>query len=448
MSKRAYREIIINGLILFSMLFFSTALSAAAEADNNSQAETEPVDEQVGKENPFKIVVPAKINEEQITQSVKGTGITQAQLQAAIREAIKASGNSTPGALPVETEPVEVIPERQIKSIMLKFLRAANVLTVVTGMLTPYGNASIDEDTNTLIVCDAAESLDKIIEQIAKADKTPQQILVEVVIIDVQLSNDTELGVNWDNLSPGSVSYVQTLNELATGGSLTMIRGGVQNTVNALQKERNTEILASPRVLVLSGQEAKLETVEEIPYTELTQTDSGGGGTNAIASTSFKNAGITLTVKPTVTDEGRIMIEVQPEQSINTGVTSVGDGSTVPIIDRRSVKTTLLMEEGDIAVIGGLRSKDVRITQEKIPLLGDIPFIGGLFSNDKEVVENSELLILISPHVYTASDGPTDSEKSLWNEVKSLKPVRLSKRLRPEQELVKKIVPQNKLKRK
>ena len=150
-----------------------------------------------------------------------------------------------------------------------------------------------------------------------------------------------------------------------------------------------------------------------------------------------------MTVKPTITDEGRIMIEVHPDQSINTGQQGVG-ASTIPIIDRRSIKTTLLMNEGDIAVIGGLRSKDVRITQDKIPLLGDLPRIGGFFSNDKEVVENSELIILISPHVYNARDGLKAQEAALWNEVTNHAPIRLRRKLRPEQEFVKAIVPQNK----
>ncbi|MBW8015212.1 MAG: type II secretion system protein GspD [Planctomycetes bacterium] len=449
MSKRNYTQIIISGLVLILMLFFTAAICNAAGQDDKNPDETKSAGEQVGKEDPFTVVDPSTFAGKQIIQSVEGTGITQAQLQAAMQAAMQASGNSNSVAGVVE--PVKIIPERRIKSIMLKFLRAANVLPVVNRMLTEYGTASIDEQTNTLIVCDAPENIDNIIAQVAKADKTPQQILVEVVIIDVQLSNDTELGVNWDNLIQGSVSYVQQLNKLGnaagSGGSLTLIKGSVENTIKALQRERKTEILASPRVLVLSGQEAMLETIEEIPYTDITQTSAGGGGDSAIASTKFKNAGITLTVKPTVTDDGRIMIEIQPSQSINTGVAGVGN-STVPIVDRRTVKTTLLMEDGDIAVIGGLRSKNVKIVQDKIPLLGDLPFIGGFFSNDKEVVENSELLILISPHVYNGRDDLKKSEEALWNEVKNLEPIRLRRKIRPEQEFVKKIVPQNKLEKK
>ncbi len=417
MSKHTYTKKLIKGLVLFSLLFFVAEFCHAADTESAGQ---------VGRNDPFAVVDSVKPDEGAVIKSVKGSGST--------------------GAAAV---PVEIIPEKHIKSVMLKFLRAANMLPVVTEMLSDNGIASIDEETNTLIICDSKESLDKILAEVAIADKTPQQVLVEVVIVDVQLSNDTELGVNWENLFQlddtflGSISYSQQLNDLTTGGSLTLIRGRVENTINALQKERNTEILASPRVLVLSGQEAMLETVEEIPYTDITQSSAGGGGDSAIASTKFKNAGITLTVKPTVTDEGRIMVEIQPSQSINTGVAGVGS-STVPIVDRRSVKTTLLMQEGDIAVIGGLRSKDVRITQDKIPLLGDLPFIGGFFSNDKEVVENSELIILISPHVYTGRDGLKETEEALWNEVNDLQPIRLRKKIRPEREFVTKIVPQNK----
>ena len=434
MSKPLY-----NKNIILTVLIVMVCVPAALNA-----AEAEKV---TGKENPFEIVKPGQLQKSQI-ESVTAEGITKEQLRQAISAALKE--NSSSGESKTNDTPVPiVIPDRYMQSLMLKFLQAANVQPVVSSMLSQHGMVAIDAETNTIIVCDTKESLEKIAAEIRKADQTPQQVLVEVVILDVQLSDSKELGVNWDNLFEsngsflGSVSYTQQLNDLTTGGSLTLIRGRVESTIKALQKERNTEILATPRVLVVSGQQASFETIEEIPYTDLTQTGSGGGIDNPIASTDFKNAGITLTVKPTVTDEGKIKIEVEPDQSINTGVAGVGN-TNVPIIDRRRVKTTLLMNEGEIAVIGGLRSKDVRITQDKIPLLGDIPFIGGLFSNDKEVVENSELLILISPHIYSEKDHLAKSEKDVLKEAKSLKPVRLRKKIRPEAKVIKNIVPQNK----
>lgn len=430
MSKHNYNKIRTRQLFLITIIFFTVAFSATAETE---QAQKN------GRKNPFEVVRPVVVEEKQfeeiIVASVKEVGITPAQLQEAIQAALEAVPRQTLAQVQQEMvviEPQEIIPEIFIQSVMLKFFRAENILPVVLAMLTEYGTAAIDAETNTLLICDSRKNLDKIIIEISKVDRTPQQILIEVVILDVQLSNDTELGVNWDNLFQldggfGSVSYVQSLNNLASGGSLTLINGRVRNTIKALQSQRDTEILASPRVLVLSGQEAYLETIEEIPYTNLTQTGSGGGLENPIASTEFKNAGITLTVKATVTDEGKILIEVEPDQSINTGVGGIGD-TEVPIVDRRKIKTTLLMEDGQIVAIGGLRSKDIRESEDKIPLLGDLPFIGGLFSSKSNVVENSELLILISPHIYTGEDRLKLQEQAYWDAAKDIEPLRVGKK--------------------
>lgn len=428
MSKHIYNRIGIWKLVLIAIMLLAAVVCQAAEIHQ---------DQKLGRENPFEIAKPSAPQEQVIVEVVKNNGITQAQLQEAIKAALEsiprpdADIRLASQAVVIEPAPVEVIPEKCIKSMMLKFLRAENILPVVNSMLTSNGTASIDRETNTLIVCDSKERVLKVFQEVGKADRTPQQVLIEVVIIDVQLSDDKELGVNWGNLFQlngglGSVSYVQELTNLNVGGTLTLINGRIKNTVKALQKHRNTEILASPKVLVLSGQEAFFETIEEIAYTDLTQTGAGGGlNGSPITSTKFKNAGITLKVKPTITDDGRIMIEVEPDQSINTGVSVIG-GSNVPNIDRRRIKTTLLMSEGEVAVIGGMRSKDVRISNDKIPILGDIPYIGGLFSNKKRVVENRELLIIISPHIQSANNSQTARKNEVWHKAKALVPMVMS----------------------
>jgi general secretion pathway protein D len=287
-------------------------------------------------------------------------------------------------------------------------------------MSSGNGSISIDDKSNSLIVCDTKENLEKILAQIRKADKTPEQIMVEVVILDVQLGDDTEIGVDWDRFFEPirDQNYTQTLipTTLTTGGILTITKNNIIGTVRALQAIRNVEILASPRILVASGQEALIQTIEEIPYIELSQTSGGGASTYAISSTAFKEAGITLKVKVTVTYEQKILMTIEPEQSINTGQVGIG-GTTVPIVDKRKAKTTLIMEDGQVLIMGGLRKKEIRITRNQVPLLGDIPLVGFLFSYDKRDVQNSELLVLISPHINKGEPVPEDEMKK-FNELK------------------------------
>ncbi|GAG75215.1 unnamed protein product, partial [marine sediment metagenome] len=253
------------------------------------------------------------------------------------------------------------------------------------------------------------DKLEEIITEIRRADKTPEQIMIEVVIIDVQLDDDTEIGVNWDRLfqPKHDLAYTQTLipNTLTTGANFNIIKSGISGTIRALQETRNVEILASPRVLVVSGQQAFIETTEEIPYIELTGTAEAGD--EALTSTEFKEVGIILKVKATLIDDQKILMTIEPEQSINTGVLGLGN-STVPIVDKRRAGTTLLMEDGQVVVMGGLRRKETRLTKNKVPLFGDLPVIGFLFANNKEEVNHSELVVLISPHIYKGEPVPED----------------------------------------
>ena len=334
--------------------------------------------------------------------------------------------------------PVETKPNLFAKTVTLKFLTARNLKAALDKMSSTYGSIAIDETTNSLIVCDTNDNLGKILEEIKSADQTPKQIIIEVVIIDVQLENDTEIGVDWDLLSTdiGGFAYRQSMinpnrltyilpttdtsgnltnsnaayrtDPLGTkiGGEVSLTSGTVRNVVHLLQEKRTANILASPRIMVVSGQKAQIKTVEEIPYQEITQSTAGGGATNAITSTQFKEVGVTLDVKATLADDGKIVLEAHPTQSVSVSLNAL---TGVPTIDQREASTTLLMDDGQVAVIGGLRRQETTMVKMRIPLLGDLPVIGALFSDNHKVVDNSELLVLLSPHVYKDEPVPADA---------------------------------------
>lgn len=183
---------------------------------------------------------------------------------------------------------------------------------------------------------------------------------------------------------------------------MSIVSSTVRNVVHLIQEKRNVDILASPRVMVVSGQNAEIKTVEEIPYRETTQTSGGG----ELASTQFKEVGVTLGVKATVTDDGKILLVIKPKQSVSAGTSGI---SGVPIIDTREASTTLLMDDGQVVVMGGLRRQETKIIKSQVPLLGDLPLIGLIFSTNQKVVDNSELLVLLSPHIYKGEPVPADA---------------------------------------
>jgi len=308
------------------------------------------------------------------------------------------------------------VSELCVEVISLKFINPKVLKKAIAGLTSEHGSVSVDAVNNSLIICDTKQNIDRIRAEIERADKIPPQVMIEVVIVDVELNDDLEIGVNWDLLSEKifDISYRQGLgftprlkstaetvattgnatafNTIGSGGDFAIVSGTVRNVIHMLQEKKNVEILASPRAMVLSGKKASIKAVEEIPYNETIETSQGG----IISSTEFKEVGVTLEVGATITDENLIHLTVYSEQSVAVGESQTG----VPIIDSRNARTELLLEDGQIVIMGGLRQKETTEQIDQIPLLGDLPLIGFLFRSTKNVQKNSELIVFLSPHIY------------------------------------------------
>jgi type IV pilus assembly protein PilQ len=318
----------------------------------------------------------------------------------------------------------EEAPELFVETVTLKFLNAGDLKKVVDKMSSVYGGIATNQKNNSLIICDTKERVAKILTEIRKADKTPKQVMIEVVIVDVLLGNDTEIGINWDILSDKNydVAYRQNFttrlrstientatigdatafNTVGLGGDFSVISGTIRNVLHLIQQKREAEILASPRVMVVSGQVASIEAVEELPYTEVR--DTGAGGQAALTSTEFKLVGVQLHVGATLTDANDIFLMVDATQNVATGESD----TEIPIVDTRKAKTSLLLQDGQVVVLGGLRRQEKTKEVDQIPFLGDLPIIGELFKSTNTVLKNSELVVFLSPHIYKGEPIPED----------------------------------------
>ena len=326
-------------------------------------------------------------------------------------------------------------PELFMQTVMLKFLDAKSLQQAVIKMSSEYGTVAVNQKNNSLIICDTKEHLARILSEIDKADRTPQQIMIEVVIVDVQLHDETELGVNWDLLSDENYDFAYrqnftsrlgstiansenignatAFNTTGIGGNFSVISGTIRNVVAMLQNKRNVEILASPRAMMVSGESASIKAVEEIPYSEVSDTAAGGAG--ALTSTKFKEVGVNLQVSATITDVNDIFLTVDTEQSVRTSESSTG----VPVVDTRRATTSLLLKDGQIVVFGGLRRQETTKEVDQVPILGDIPLIGLLFKYTNTVINNTELIVFLSPHIYKEGEPIPEDTMSKFNEITS-----------------------------
>ncbi len=461
MNKQKYAKIILYCAISTICVWYGMGQSQPV-LGAQSKAST------VGRENPFaeipraiRPVSPIALQSLQSGQEPPELFIEAIKLKfldaATLRSAIK-SMSSPYGSISADTKSnsliicdtkenlakimaqvykIDVISQQTmfVETKTLKFLNAESLKTSLEGMLSQYGSITVDSSTNSLIICDTKGNLEKIFADIGKADKTPQQIMVEVVIVDVQLSDDTEIGINWDILSDknydigyrqnfttrlgstieddstiGKASAFNTIG--GTGGDFSVISGTIRNVVALLQQKKDVEILASPRVMVVSGKTASIEAIRELPYNEVTDTAAGGVG--ALTSTEFKEVGVKLNVTATLTEDNLIFLIVNSEQNV-----VVGESVTeVPIIDTRKTKSELLLKDGQLVVMGGLRRKERTKQTNQIPILGDIPLIGFLFKYTNTVVNNTELIVFLSPHIYKEGEPIPEEAMEKYREIK------------------------------
>ncbi len=450
----------VSGIIMIIGIWF-----AAVQSQSVLGAQNEPLS--VGRENPFaKLSRPKALQTQATTPTYSELGAEAAELLVAIVTpksldaqtlAAAIEGMSSPfGSISVdvksnslvicdtkealdrilaEVTKADVTPLQMVffETVTLKFLEAETLVEVLRGMTSPYGSVTANKRTNSLMIRDTKENLSRILSEIEKADRTPKQIMAEVVIVDVQLTDDTEIGINWDILSDTTydVAYRQSFttrlgvtpadadsianatayNTTGVGGDFSVISGTIRNVVSLLQQKRNVEILASPRAMMVSGQSASIKAVEEIPYLEVSDTAAGGAG--ALTSTKFKEVGITLNVTGTVTDGNNIFLTLDAEQSVRTGESPTG----VPVVDTRRADTSLMLRDGQIVVMGGLRRQEKTKQVNQIPILGDIPVIGFLFRYTNTVVNNTELIVFISPHIYQEGEPIPENQMSKYREI-------------------------------
>jgi type II secretory pathway component GspD/PulD (secretin) len=324
MSKSKCAKAIFGSIVLCIGLWHGLLQVQPAQAAQDKEVALE-----VGRENPFADIPKPQID---------------------VVPAVVRSTNSN-----------EESPELFVETVTLKFLDAKNLKQAIDNMSSKHGSIAVNQKNNCLIVCDTKKCLDKIISEIRKADKTPRQIMVEVVIIDVQLGDDTEIGINWDILSDRNydIAYRQnfttsrlrsTVEDVSTigdatafvtrglGGDFSVISGTIRNVVHLIQQKRDTEILACPRIMMVSGETASLDAVEELPYTEVM--DTAAGGAAALTSTEFKSVGVQLTVSATLTDSNDILLTVEATQNVATGVSN----TEIPIVDTRKAKNLSSVE--------------------------------------------------------------------------------------------------------
>ena len=284
-----------------------------------------------------------------------------------------------------------------------------------------------DEATNALVITappDITKSIKRVISQL---DIRRAQVLIEAVIAEVSGDLARELGVQWlfagdseDRAPVGIVNFTNTgrsITDLANaavtvaqGGTLAPISGnallgfgdvGENNdfnylaVVNALSSDANSNLLSTPTLVTLDNEEAEIVIGSNVPFVTGSFTPDVGTGqatANPFQTIQREDVGLTLRIKPQINEGDAMRLDI--EQEVSSIAPSVAGASDI-VTDKRSIKTNVMVDDGQVVVLGGLIEESIGEDIQKVPLLGDVPFIGALFRSEKLTKIKQNLMVFI-----------------------------------------------------
>ncbi|MBI1850134.1 MAG: secretin and TonB N-terminal domain-containing protein [Planctomycetes bacterium] len=294
-------------------------------------------------------------------------------------------------------------PKVQSRGFTLTSVPIGNVQKTIEPLMTPSGKMVMSPESNSFLVIDMPEAIERIEEFVKLLDRRERQVLIEARILEVILTHDDEIGVSlaFNDISIDNVTamFTQDLRPANRAFRFSVLgdSGRINAVLDAISQKRQVNLLSHPSVSTVNGQKATIEVLESIPYidaTATTTTSAGGLGATTVSQIKFVDKGITLTVTPLIGEDRVIKMTVVPEVR---ELTDFFNG--VPVIDRRRVETSILVHDSQTIVIGGLVRENHVQGETKTPILGDIPLLGALFRKRQDNIEKSELLVLITPRI-------------------------------------------------
>ncbi len=283
--------------------------------------------------------------------------------------------------------------------------RQGNAVTAVSGF---GGQLAADTVRNMIVFQGDAQSWRALQGVLARLDQPARQVLIEVTVAEVTLTDELTHGVEWAlrNISVEGMSGPLTaLADNATAGGLRWAAlsssGQVRATLNLFAKDSRVTILSTPRILVKSGEAASIDVGTEVPIitSQATAPDlpNNGNQSSILQSVQYRKTGTLLDIEAVVHSGQRVDLKISQEvsEAVQTDTSEISS----PSILSRSLRTVLSLADGQSTLLGGLISSSRADGKSKVPLLGDIPLLGRAFQNRTKSSVRTELLLLITPYV-------------------------------------------------
>jgi len=290
------------------------------------------------------------------------------------------------------------------------------------------GQIQADPATNSLIITAPEPQYRQLRAVIDRLDQRRAQVYVESLIAEVNADKAAEFGIQWQgvlgskgdknigllgtNFSIGGQNILSLAAGLASGGTTlpsTGINLGVaHNTAGVyvlgflarfLEANGDGNVLSTPNLLTLDNEEAKIVIGQNVPFVtgQYTSNNSSSGSVNPFQTIERKDVGLTLRVKPQISENGTVKLQIF--QEVSSVLASSVNSATGLITNKRSIESNVLVDDGSIVVLGGLLQDEYAGNQEKVPVVGDVPLFGNLFKSETRSRKKTNLMVFLRPVV-------------------------------------------------
>ncbi|MAI03168.1 MAG: type II secretion system protein GspD [Gammaproteobacteria bacterium] len=348
------------------------------------------------------------------------------------------------------------------KVIYLNYSKAEDILKILTDVSASFNQEeNVDyktvitshEETNSIIIRSNPQSIKTLTSIVEQLDIRRPQVYVEAIIVEISDESAQALGVDTiysgdstgntpialtrfpsttnpdllsivgsadDNSDIGSSagaasSILSTRGFVAGLGNLTEGEDNFAVLLSLLREDQNSNILSTPSAVVMDNEEASLLVGQEIPIT--TGESLGANNITPFRTTAREEIGVKLEIKPQINDSGSVALFIRQEVSSIAGAQLPNSNDL--ITNKREIETTVLADNGQILVLGGLISEDVQESVNKVPILGDIPLLGRLFRSSAKSIQRRNLMIFLRPTILRDSLTTKDLSEEKFNLIKA-----------------------------
>jgi len=357
-------------------------------------------------------------------------------------------------------EKLDIAPESDSDRIQvryLKYAKAKNIESVLASLMGSKGapgkslfvgdvKVVADEATNALLITADPSDIDAVGRIIDKLDVRRRQVLIEALIVEVSGNSIQRFGVEWmasSGIGAGVQSFqniksvgagLSTNAALATPASVSTVLTATSPTgltlgvvnkalsmgalLHALESDNDANVLSTPNLLTLDNEKAEIIVGQNVPFITGSNSSTGAANPNPFQTIERKDIGLTLRVTPQISGDDSVTLDIY--QEISSIDTKAGVTGADLITTKRSIKTKVLAEDGQMIVLGGLMREDVTAKVQRVPCIGSVPLLGEPFKFTENTKTKTNLMVFLKPHIIKSSSYLELITNRKYNNIKEL----------------------------